>query len=77
MWARRIERDARERLEIDGPNIPMATLLRLLVEEFEVESAELPVRFCRVLRCRARRQKYEEQFRRCLTYIKNRNERYM
>ena len=66
---------ANDRLKLERPTFPMATLLRLTVDHFEFSLAtQLVVRFAKRLRCERRRRRYTKMFEKCLLYINN-NER--
>ncbi len=62
---------ARNRLAFPRPRPPMATLLQLVVQEFDLKDVKYLVRFTRHLRCPARSRKYHEQTQKCFAYITN------
>ena len=62
---------ARNRLAFPRPRPPMATLLQLVVQEFDLKNVKYLVRFTRHLRCPARTRKYYDQTQKCFAYIKN------
>ena len=63
---------ATERLNLPGPRIPMATVLQLTVRRYTpTPTALYLIRFTRILRCEARREKYKGYFDKCCAYVEN------
>ena len=58
------------RLDLGTPRFPMTTVLRLIVDYFDLTNSKFLVRFGRVLRCPNRKQRYQENFKLCIQYLK-------
>lgn len=65
-----------ERLNLENPQFPYCTLLRLIINHYNCSSeARKLLRFARVLRCEKRRARYAMCFEKCLRYIQEKDER--
>jgi len=63
---------ANDRLKLERPTFPMATLLRLIVDNFEFSlKTQLVARFAKRLRCERRRRRYRLMFQKCCRFIAN------